>query len=355
VSPDLGEPIVITTTATNKKVRELLKSVREGSLIPRPEFQRRLVWTAKDKDKFIESVVKGYPFPEIYMCNGEVDTETGEGTQLLVDGLQRVSTLNEYFTADNNFSHVLTVPYRELHKDEQQKFLEYNVVVRDLGSLTKDQIIEVFRRLNSTQYTLRDMEVNNAIYDGALKTFCEKMSVAPFFDSHRVFSASDRKRMGDVAFCLSLVGTMMVGYFNRDVEHEPLLSRFNEAFPDQVDYERRIDKTLDFIDECGFDDKSRIWKKADFFSAFVEIDNALHIDRIGLDPSNVLDSLNEFYSVVDSGTEDKPEIGNVYYKSALQASNDRNNRLRRGRIVSGLLRQEASEAIVEDLRKTSLI
>jgi uncharacterized protein with ParB-like and HNH nuclease domain len=113
---------VIVTTATNKKVRELLKAVRDQTLIPRPEFQRRLVWTSKDKDKFIDSIVRGYPFPEIYLCNGEVDTETGEGTQLLVDGLQRISTLTEYFSGDSNFSHVLTMPYRTLDSRKKRNF-----------------------------------------------------------------------------------------------------------------------------------------------------------------------------------------------------------------------------------------
>ena len=115
---------MIITTATNKKVREILISVRDRNLIPRPEFQRRLVWTSKDKDRFIESVLKGYPFPEIYICNGEVDTDSGEGTQLLVDGLQRVSTLFEYFSAQGSFTHVVTTPYRELTKEEKERFLQ---------------------------------------------------------------------------------------------------------------------------------------------------------------------------------------------------------------------------------------
>lgn len=346
---------MIVTTATNKKVREILKSVRDGSLIPRPEFQRRLVWTSKDKDKFIESVVKGYPFPEIYLCNGEVNTDTGEGTQLLVDGLQRVSTLNEYFNGEGTFSHVLTVPYRDLTQPEKEKFLEYNVVVRDLGQLNKEQIIEVFKRLNSTQYTLRDMEVNNAIYDGALKRFCEKISETAFFDNHRVFLAGDRRRMGDVSFCLSLVGTMMLGYFNRDSEHEQLLSRFNEAFPDEDDYEKRVEATLSFIDECGFDEKTRIWKKADFFSAFVELDIALHGEQIALDPADILKKLNAFYAQVDSEPGERSEVADVYYKSALQASNDRNNRLRRGIILAGVLRGIEAADILTELRDKALV
>lgn len=345
---------MIVTTATNKKVRELLKAVRDGSLIPRPEFQRRLVWTAKDKDKFIESITKGYPFPEIYICNGEIDTVTGEGTQLLVDGLQRVNTLSEYFTGDTRLSYLLTKPYQDLSQEEKEQFLGYNVVVRDLGNLTRDQIIEVFRRLNSTQYTLRDMEVNNAVYDGAMKSFCEKFSEDPFFDEHRIFLAGDRKRMGDVSFCLSLVGTMMLGYFNRDSEHEHLLSRFNEAFPDEQDYQKRIRFTLDLIDEAGFHQRSRIWKKADFFSTFVEIDHAF-THGLMLSPSDLLERLENFFERVDREGDGTSGLVSLYYKSALQASNDRNNRIRRGFVIAGIVRGNSEDDIMMRLQGSSLL
>ncbi len=76
------------TGATNKKVREIISLVRDEKLVPRPEFQRRLVWSQKDKNYFLDSILQGYPFPEIYLADGDVDLDTGEGTQLLVDGLQ---------------------------------------------------------------------------------------------------------------------------------------------------------------------------------------------------------------------------------------------------------------------------
>lgn len=345
---------MIITTATNKKVRELLKAVRDGSLIPRPEFQRRLVWTTKDKDKFIESVVKGYPFPEVYICNGEVDTDTGEGTQLLVDGLQRLSTLLEYFQGDDGFIYTLTVPYKNLSQAEKEKFLEYNVVVRDLGQLTKEQIIEVFKRLNSTQYTLREMEINNAIYEGAMKKFCEKFSEIRFFEDHKIFLAGDRKRMGDVAFCLSLVGTMMLGYFNRDSEHEYLLSKFNEVFPDEDEYLERILRTLGYIEECGFYPKSRVWKKADFFSAFIEIDNALNVENKPLHPSSTISRLEYFYALVDNADDNRSPVAEIYYKSALQASNDRNNRVRRGIAIRGFINDEGEGEIIQKMREANV-
>ena len=46
------------TASTNKKVREIITAVKGGRLIPRPEFQRRLVWAIKDKNHFLDSVLK---------------------------------------------------------------------------------------------------------------------------------------------------------------------------------------------------------------------------------------------------------------------------------------------------------
>jgi hypothetical protein len=122
------------TTATNRKVRELLTALRHKKLVPRPDFQRRLVWNNKDKSAFLETVLLSYPFPEIYVAAGDVDVETGEGTELLVDGQQRVTTLHQYFTASPDLALYGDVkPYADLTKEEKEAFLQYDVVVRDLG------------------------------------------------------------------------------------------------------------------------------------------------------------------------------------------------------------------------------
>lgn len=86
---------------TSWKIRHLITMVKEGKLVPQPEFQRRLVWKIADKNHFLDSIIAGFPFPEIYVADGSVDLETGKGTQLLVDGLQRVSTITQYFDADD--------------------------------------------------------------------------------------------------------------------------------------------------------------------------------------------------------------------------------------------------------------
>ena len=109
------------TTATNRKIRELLTQLREGRLEPRPEFQRRLVWSNKDKSEFLDTVLSNLPFPEIYVAAGSVNLETGEGKEMLVDGQQRITTLAQYFTGSQDLRLTSAIkPYKELSTDIEQ-------------------------------------------------------------------------------------------------------------------------------------------------------------------------------------------------------------------------------------------
>lgn len=342
------------TAASNKKVRELISLVKDGKITPRPEFQRRLVWSAQDKNFFLDSVISGYPFPEIYVADGDVNLDTGEGTQLLVDGLQRVTTLVQYFAGDADLK-LLTVPsYKDLTEDQKREFLQYDVAVRDLGAIPRDKIVEVFRRINSTKYSLEDIEINNAVYSGAIKTFAQNFADYPIFSENRIFSSLDYKRMGDLRFALSIIATMMMGYFNRDDELEAVLQANNDVFMTQQDISKRIDRVVAFIEECGFPPKSRVWRKADFFTLFIELDSLFEA-RNDLEPRIVEEQLSSFYNTVDDQRLDQSVAGGIYYKAAIQASNDRLNRIRRGVIIESKLKQWSDEDLLAELHAAQLI
>jgi hypothetical protein len=321
------------TAPTNKKVRELITLVRDNKLISRPEFQRRLVWKIEDKNHFLDSVIKGYPFPEIYVADGDVNLDTGQGTQLLVDGLQRVSTLVQYFTGDETLKLTSIPQYRSLADDQKTAFLQYDVAVRDLGAISTDQIVEVFKRINATSYSLTDIEISNAVYRGRFKEFAETLSINPFFTENNIFSSLDYRRMGDLRFAILITSTALAGYFNRDEEFEAFLDRFNDEFPEEHEVAANFQMTFDFVNECGFDRKSRIWRKADLFTVLIELYFALIQDKVRLQPSDVVANLSSFYSDIDAGSLSQGDLAGIYYKAALQASNDRLNRVRRGVII----------------------
>lgn len=337
------------TSPSSLKIRHIITQTKEGKLVPRPEFQRRLVWSPEDKIRFIDTILRGYPFPEIYVANGAIDVNTGEGSQLLVDGQQRVTTIVSYFHGDPSTFGASISPYALLETDEKEAFLNYDVAVRDLGSVTSAEIIEVFKRINSTKYPLNEVEVNNAVYAGELMRLASGFAEHEFFDVHKVFRAGDIKRMGDVRFLLQVIITMLAGYFNRDDLFEQFLSDFNDHFPKREEIAQRLLTTMSFIEECGFTQKSRIWKKSDLFTAFVELDFAIG-NRSIPSPSEALERIESFYRSVeeDGGMESTDLATAIYAKASIQASNDRANRARRGVIFSAvLLNRNPLEALVD--------
>ncbi len=325
------------TSPSSLKIRHIITLTKEGKLVPRPEFQRRLVWTSADKIRFIDTILSAYPFPEIYLANGAVNVDTGEGTQLLVDGQQRVTTIVSYFQGDPSTSGARIQPYAALEREQKEEFLNYDVAVRDLGSVTPEQIIEVFRRINSTKYDLNEIEVNNAVYAGELMRLATAFAEHDFFDSHKVFRSSDIKRMGDVRFVLHVLITYLAGYFNRDDLFEQFLADYNDHFPQRDEISRRFRAVIDYIEECGFPDRSRVWKKSDLFTALVQLDISIQAGEAP-SPAETLDRLERFFQRVDyEGMDSMDPAISVYAKSAIQASNDRLNRIRRGVVVEAVI------------------
>ena len=328
------------SSASNRRIRHLLTEIQTGTLVPNPEFQRRLVWTNKHKSAFIETVLRGFPFPEIYVAAGEVNPDTGEGKEMLVDGQQRLTTLQQYFKASPDLKLAKDVrSYSELRDEEKFNFLEYQVTVRDLGKMSIAEMKEIFQRINSTSYSLNAMEIHNARYDGVIKQFAEELAQDPFFEVHRVFQMNEIRRMNDTRFTLSVLITAMSAYFHRDGELESYLAQYNDEFEYKDDLRAEFQKVFGFIDKCELPKDSRAWGKADLFTLIVEVHRALIKENTLLEPAEVSKRLRQFYESVDklrlSGEE--IEMGNsrlhVYYTATRQATNDRTSRINRGKIL----------------------
>lgn len=331
------------TSADSRSIGTILKGIRDQSLIPKPHFQRRAVWTSRDKVALIKTILEGYPFPEIYIVAGAVDTVSGVTTELLVDGQQRVRTIDEYFKGLPPFkTNRLITTYKALSEPEKKSFLSYDVAVRSLGMLNDDQVREVFKRMNSTSYDLNDMERHNAVFLGEFKQFSESAAYQ-LYSRVRLFSPNDLRRMKDVSFAASLAATMMSTYFHRDEEIETYLERYNEAFPEKRTIAARLMEALAYFEKLALNAKSRAYLKADFYTLFVEIDRQL--GRLGFEPDAAAASqaLSALFDDVSRGRTDPPAEGPVkrYFEATLQNVNDRGSRLARGEVIRSILESVA--------------
>lgn len=324
------------TSASNSRLRKLLSQIKAQTLIPNPEFQRRLVWANKHKVAFIQTVLDQLPFPEIYTAAGEVNLETGEGKEILVDGQQRITTLYQYFSGSEDLKYEGGLKkYSDLNPEEQEAFLEYEVVIRDLGKLPIEVIKDVFKRINSTNYSLNAVEVHNARFDGAIKKFADEVSSNKFFEEHRVFTNNDIKRMRDLGFALVVIITMQSTYFNLESEFEDFLEKYNDNFPQEEELRTQIEELFQIIDSLNFAEDSRAFKKSDLFTLLVELHRYIFKENFKLDLKKLETNLKEFYSMVERN--DPLEYIQNYSKAVIQGTNNRSSRIIRGDIIGSII------------------
>lgn len=82
----------VGVVATDWTVSTIVDFLSRGAIELSPSFQRRRAWSAPKKCRFIESLFMGLPIPQIVLA------EERRGKFLVVDGKQRLLTLQEFLT-----------------------------------------------------------------------------------------------------------------------------------------------------------------------------------------------------------------------------------------------------------------
>lgn len=237
-------------------------------------------------------------------------------------------------------------PYAALSTEEKIAFLEYEVVVRDLGNIPIEEIKGIFEKINATGYSLNAMEIHNARFDGEFKKFAEEITQHSFFSNsnHPIFSANEIRRMRDISFALIFIITIISSYFNREDELENYLTKYNDEFEMANELKPGILRVLQFIEACNFDQRSRMWKKSDLLTLLIEVYHLEVKEDLKLDPHQVGENLKAFYAAVESYIDlydesftDNLKLVREYSKAASQATNDRGNRIKRGEIIQKVI------------------
>ncbi len=221
----------LPSSPSNKKISDLVGMIRRGELILQPEFQRKLVWNPSHKEAFIDTILSGYPFPEIYIAQSGIDVETLQSQQVVVDGQQRLTTIMQYLDENNNDFGKSIPKYKDLGTKEKEEFLNYNVVIRDLQDIDSSIIKEVFKRINQTKFNLEQIEIQNAVYDGEFISTAKEILDASSVEDLPVFNDIEVSRMGDLNFILLSMATYEEGgYFVGNKNTEDNIIRYNDNY-----------------------------------------------------------------------------------------------------------------------------
>jgi hypothetical protein len=229
-----------------KSISDLIGKIQRKELILQPDFQREFVWTPGHMENFIQTILDGFPFPEIYISQKGIDLTTLVTQNVIVDGQQRLTTIQRYIEGSDDFEKRIP-KFSDLGEDNQRDFLNYDVTVRDLKDVPADTIIEIFKRINSTNFTLTAIEINNAIYNGEFIS-CAKDILAIINQAEYkvpIFSESELTRMADLHFILLIMSTLEEGgYFTQDTKVENYIAKYNDEYPNSENTRDIVSSTI---------------------------------------------------------------------------------------------------------------
>ena len=226
-----------------KTVNEIFTMFDEGKLIVDDTYQRRSVWSEKDKVRLIETILLQLVIPELFFWKADTDPETGISTTHIVDGQQRIKAIysfinNEfklkpqYLLDEGSKEKYANKYFKDLDTETRKTFWNYQLMIIEIDSAaTRDDIITMFNRLNITDYNLNNQEKRNSV-SGEFAALAREISDNPLWDEKRLFTGPDVKRMKDVEFCASIILLHRKGIIDQTDQ-----SALNQAYEElQVGY-----------------------------------------------------------------------------------------------------------------------
>ncbi len=299
----MGQPTKIAEPSFS---RHSIADVRDwqklGRLEIQPDYQRRAVWPIAAKIMLIDSILRKYPIPKIF-----VGTSIFEGStkRIIIDGQQRITAILEFSL--NKFS--LDLPYsgefsglffKDLPQAEQTAFLSYNLDFNEFQNWSDEEVREVYNRVNKYSFSLTKQELRRADYPGDFLNLSEELSVLDFFEDARIFSPANRRRLADVEYTSELICIVLHGPRDKKSDLDVDYLRLQE-WPDAPLFRERFLAILNdlstIFDRGDFPiAKTRFRQKSDFYSLFAAV-HEIHGRGIAIDQEALPDLREALYGL----------------------------------------------------------
>lgn len=223
-------------------IQEIYQKIKTGRLKLSPDYQRNEIWQDDKKTAFIESLYMGIIIPPIYVVEIPGADLLEDSTYEVVDGKQRLTTIEKFLTNKISLSKKNLEYYRDWfggkkYEDIRDQYseqtsemlssvLDIYVITANSPEFTK---YDIFSRLNKGAEKLKVNEIRKAIYrsplleqiDSFVRSYTEG-SDEKKQEYLEVFSSNDIKRYEDygrfyasVAFAIrSDLATFIVHGYN---------------------------------------------------------------------------------------------------------------------------------------------
>lgn len=207
----------MTRRPTTQDITWLLDLNRNTQLDLDPPYQRKSVWTSKDRQFFLDTIFRDYPSPAIFL-HKTIDAD-GRSMYHVVDGKQRLETILAFvnnkirIAKDYGDIRLNGKTWKQLEGEQELKhrLWNYQIPVEMVDSIEGNVVNEVFDRLNRNSRRLTDQELRHAKFDGWFITTAEAEGEKDSWKKLGIVTTSRAKRMADTQFISELMIVLIAG------------------------------------------------------------------------------------------------------------------------------------------------
>jgi Protein of unknown function DUF262 len=231
------DPKLIKITGEVMTIYNLAQRLKLDQIDLYPKFQRKAnLWNDVRQSRLIESLLLRFPLPAFYF-----DIQA-EFHWLVVDGLQRLSTL-KHFIIETNEPLILTgleiltqlegKSFKQLDITLRQRILNTNITTFQIQAGTPKEVkYNVFKRINTGGLGLTPMEIRYALNQkGTATQFFEELTKDNFFNTFIESNKITTSRMEDRELVLRYVAFSL----NKYEDYQPSLGVFLDKTMEKLD------------------------------------------------------------------------------------------------------------------------
>jgi Protein of unknown function DUF262 len=257
---------------TQHTVAWLRKAESEGTLDVAPPFQRNPVWTTPQKAFLIDTLLRAYPVPEIYMQDS-VD-QHGTERHIVVDGQQRIRACLEFIDGqfpllEEHTPEYAGLKFSGLPPEAKTRIFQYKFIVRLLPEMPVEELRAIFGRLNRNVIALNAQELRHATYWGAFIRQMESLADDSYWAGTGIFSPTDVRRMLDVEYVSELTIAALHGPQTKKASLDQWYEIYEETYEEERSVAELFRTLLAELDVVLPNIRNTRWrKKSDFYSLF---------------------------------------------------------------------------------------
>ena len=210
------DPTLIRVETKPMSMDLLIARMKEDELDLMPGFQRKAgIWSDAAQSRLIESMLIRIPLPAFYM------DATDEDRWLIVDGLQRLTTIDRFVIKKNLkltglefLDQIEGKAFDELPRAFQRRIYETQVTVYLIERDTPTEVkFNIFKRINTGGLPLSPQEIRHALNQGKATKLLAILANSNEFKKATDYGIQD-KRMADQECVLRFMAFTISSYLN---------------------------------------------------------------------------------------------------------------------------------------------